>query len=371
MGYKLYREVMDYAPGTLTHREKLLALAMADDANEHTRVTWNTPYDPKIMRRAMLTSKEQVKKVLRKLKSARVVKSLGHAHNGNEAKFQILHLAPVEAVDEQPTGLGEGPNRSPFYEGQDGKGGKISPPSGPNRPLSSAGRGAKLAPPTPLKNTPLSSSSPHGVEAEAPAPRTPHQDDEEKVDEGKSHNPNQRATALVASRLGCTSDEADRVVRLIIAEHTIRTTPLTYIRGVPVEDLRDHLDTVRDQAATNQAALQDAAVRAFLDEVERAKANPGTPTCDHGTPIGNRLHPATGKPHCPQCRIAADPTHPPLMVMLNGGRSGRPRQDVLAPVHLTTTEAAQDLLKQARARLAQVNAAPLDKKTRTPRDAVS
>lgn len=40
MGYLLYREVRDFAPADLSQAELVVALMIADDANEHTRRSW-------------------------------------------------------------------------------------------------------------------------------------------------------------------------------------------------------------------------------------------------------------------------------------------------------------------------------------------
>lgn len=40
LGHRLYREVRDFAPADLTHGELVVALMIADDANDGTRLSW-------------------------------------------------------------------------------------------------------------------------------------------------------------------------------------------------------------------------------------------------------------------------------------------------------------------------------------------
>ncbi len=53
VGYLLYREVRDFAPDDWTHAELVVALMIADDANEDTRRSWIA--QPLLCQRARLT----------------------------------------------------------------------------------------------------------------------------------------------------------------------------------------------------------------------------------------------------------------------------------------------------------------------------
>lgn len=92
-GYLLALEVLDYAPATLTHREKLLLVVLADDANSQTRITYSSVQDPKILRRAKLT-RSQLYEVLKGLVAKGVLKKITHGQQHATAKYMILPLGP-------------------------------------------------------------------------------------------------------------------------------------------------------------------------------------------------------------------------------------------------------------------------------------
>lgn len=95
MGYELYREVKVWAPESLTPREKLAALVIADDANDASRITWSSVSDPEIMRQAMVPDDRAMRRIITKLKREKVLEHLGGGHNGRAAKYRFLHLAPA------------------------------------------------------------------------------------------------------------------------------------------------------------------------------------------------------------------------------------------------------------------------------------
>ncbi|MFJ4012229.1 hypothetical protein [Streptomyces sp. NPDC090026] len=94
MGYELYREVKVWAPDGLTHREKLTALVLADDAHERTRLTWKSVVDPEIMRQAMVKNDRDMRKIIAALQAVKVLEHAGGGHNGRTAKYRFAHLAP-------------------------------------------------------------------------------------------------------------------------------------------------------------------------------------------------------------------------------------------------------------------------------------
>jgi hypothetical protein len=65
MGYKLYREIRDNAPADWTHAERLVALMIADDANDQTRRSWIKL--PELMARTGIRSQSGVRQALQKL----------------------------------------------------------------------------------------------------------------------------------------------------------------------------------------------------------------------------------------------------------------------------------------------------------------
>jgi hypothetical protein len=96
VGIRLHVEVLDYAPTTLTHREKLLLGVLAVDANDKTRTTWNSVESPEVLRRAQL-SRAQLYAVIKKLIAKGVLKKLASGQKNGVAKYLIPELAPPGA----------------------------------------------------------------------------------------------------------------------------------------------------------------------------------------------------------------------------------------------------------------------------------
>ncbi|QQN79761.1 hypothetical protein [Streptomyces sp. XC 2026] len=96
MGIRLYVEVLDYAPTTLTHREKLLLAVLAVDANDDTRRTWNSVESDENLRRAQV-SRSQLYAVLKKLIEKGALKKVGSGQKNAAAKYELPHMAPLDA----------------------------------------------------------------------------------------------------------------------------------------------------------------------------------------------------------------------------------------------------------------------------------
>lgn len=95
MGSRLYVEVLDYAPTTLTHREKLALAVLADDARDTTRITWSSVESEKILRRAQV-SRPQIYEVLKALVKKGVLEKVTAGQKNGTAKYRILPLqSPV------------------------------------------------------------------------------------------------------------------------------------------------------------------------------------------------------------------------------------------------------------------------------------
>ncbi|MGW6008641.1 hypothetical protein [Streptomyces sp. NPDC055210] len=106
MGYPLYREVKKWAPDTLTHREKLVAMVLADDANDVTRETHSSAVDPDILRFSMIKNDRDMRKVLTRLVEEKVLDRVTIGGNGRTAKYRLRYLAPAG------TSTVAGPNRT-------------------------------------------------------------------------------------------------------------------------------------------------------------------------------------------------------------------------------------------------------------------
>jgi hypothetical protein len=89
---------LDYAPTTLTHREKLLLAVLADDARDETRITWSSVESPKILRRAKV-SRPQVYEVIKALVSKGCLKKVSAGQKNGTAKYAVLALQCPELPD--------------------------------------------------------------------------------------------------------------------------------------------------------------------------------------------------------------------------------------------------------------------------------
>lgn len=98
MGSRLYVEVLDYAPTTLTHREKLALSVLADDARDSTRVTWSSVESAKILRRAQV-SRPQIYEVIKALVKKGVLEKVAAGQKNGTAKYRILPLQCPEIPD--------------------------------------------------------------------------------------------------------------------------------------------------------------------------------------------------------------------------------------------------------------------------------
>ncbi|MFI2612073.1 hypothetical protein [Kitasatospora sp. NPDC018619] len=102
MGIRLIVEVLRHAPETLTHREKLLLVVLAEDANDDTRLTWSSIEDPKILDGAKVNRAQLydvIKKLIAKNTLAKVTAGQRHA----AAKYKVLNLVQSQEIpDSEP-----------------------------------------------------------------------------------------------------------------------------------------------------------------------------------------------------------------------------------------------------------------------------
>ncbi|SFY52099.1 hypothetical protein [Streptomyces sp. F-1] len=97
MGIRLIVEVLTSAPEALTHREKLLLVVLAEDANDDTRITWNSVERPEVLRSAKL-SRSQLYAVIKSLITKGALTKLNAGQKNGTAKYKI----PVFAVPQCP-----------------------------------------------------------------------------------------------------------------------------------------------------------------------------------------------------------------------------------------------------------------------------
>ena len=105
MGSRLYVEVLDYAPTTLTHREKLALSVLADDARDSTRITWSSVESEKTLRRAQV-SRPQMYEVIKALVKKGVLEKVAAGQKTGTAKYRILPLQCPVLPDTDPDAQG-------------------------------------------------------------------------------------------------------------------------------------------------------------------------------------------------------------------------------------------------------------------------
>jgi len=88
VGIRLIVEVLTSAPEALTHREKLLLVVLAEDANDDTRVTWNSVERAEVLRGAKL-SRAQLYAVIKSLTTKGVLEKLAAGQKNGTAKYKI------------------------------------------------------------------------------------------------------------------------------------------------------------------------------------------------------------------------------------------------------------------------------------------
>jgi hypothetical protein len=122
VGIRLFVEVLDYAPATLTHREKLILAVLAEDAPDKTRVTWSSVEDPKILRRGKVT-RPQMYEVLKALTAKGVLKKASAGQKNAVAKYELLPLTPSQCPEipdtERPSQDPETPDTEPDFQRPD------------------------------------------------------------------------------------------------------------------------------------------------------------------------------------------------------------------------------------------------------------
>lgn len=115
MGYGLYGEVKRWAPDGLTKGEKLAALIIADDANDKTRLTYNSVVDPEIMRQALVPDERAMRRIVAALQKQKVLEHAGGGHNGRTAKYRFLPLAPTAGARPELKGENHPPTDGPAH----------------------------------------------------------------------------------------------------------------------------------------------------------------------------------------------------------------------------------------------------------------
>lgn len=116
MGIRLIVEVLAGAPEALTHREKLLLVVLAEDANDDSRVTWNSVERPEVLRGAKL-SRSQLYAVLKSLMAKGALERQAAGQKNGAAKYRIPVFADAQCPEIPDTDTGSQCPDSPDTEG--------------------------------------------------------------------------------------------------------------------------------------------------------------------------------------------------------------------------------------------------------------
>jgi hypothetical protein len=95
VGIRLIVEVLHSAPEALTHREKLLLVVLAEDANDDSRVTWNSIERPEVLRGAKL-SRSQLYAVIKSLIAKGALEKLTAGQKNGAAKYRIAKFPEAQ-----------------------------------------------------------------------------------------------------------------------------------------------------------------------------------------------------------------------------------------------------------------------------------
>lgn len=129
MGIRLIVEVLSSAPEALTHREKLLLVVLAEDANDDTRITWNSVERPEVLRGAKL-SRAQLYAVLKSLIAKGALEKLAAGQRNGTAKYKICKFPESQCPQIPDT---EPPSQSPENADTDSSQRPSSADTEPNR----------------------------------------------------------------------------------------------------------------------------------------------------------------------------------------------------------------------------------------------
>ena len=112
MGIRLFVEVLDYAPDTLTWRERHALSVLAENANDNTRECWpGIEDDPTIAHRMRLPARSSRYEVMKALREKKALEGVTAGHRGQRAVYRIPVLGPAKGpgfpdpIDEKGSGL--------------------------------------------------------------------------------------------------------------------------------------------------------------------------------------------------------------------------------------------------------------------------
>ncbi|NGO67149.1 hypothetical protein [Streptomyces boncukensis] len=87
-------DILNHAPRSLTHREAYVLVALAEDANDDTRTTWNSVERPEMLHRARV-SRSQMYAVLKTLTGKGALERVAAGQKNGAAKYRIPAFSTV------------------------------------------------------------------------------------------------------------------------------------------------------------------------------------------------------------------------------------------------------------------------------------
>ncbi|MFH9072721.1 hypothetical protein [Streptomyces alboflavus] len=160
MGIRLFVEVLDHAPETLTWRERYALAVLAENANDSTRECWpGIEDDPAIAHRMRLPGRSSRYEVIKALRKKGALEGVSAGHRGRRAVYRIPALRSAKGPG-SPDPIDEKGSGNPGQSVQEPR--TQSEEKGPETsdPMSEKGSG----------NDPERVREPHGKGPETPDP---------------------------------------------------------------------------------------------------------------------------------------------------------------------------------------------------------
>lgn len=266
MGYELYRHVLNHAPADLSKEERLILLAIADDANERTRLSrpgvgllehW-TGMDAQAIKRALRKLAERGWEIRVPL-ARRGDGSPVYAFRGRRSTYRV----PVfPSRTDHPMGVaGDPQTRGLPVTGDPQTGvnaGHRRPPNGGEWGSFVNGMGVTGDPPSP--HTPYLSSSARARET-TPDPSGPREEEEEKKTNKNKTTAPRTPVEIIRAHTDATPTEAAALLDRLTHEHRIDHLTAWLTTAATNGTLTQHLANHRRRTRPTRTDLCDAHTR--------------------------------------------------------------------------------------------------------------
>ncbi len=333
VGVRLMNEMLDHAPASWTPSERLVVVAIAEQANDVTRrgypgidlIAHRVGVDVGTISRTLNRLRKKGTEIRVPMDGVGAADKPVYAVRGHRTVYLIPRLCqrpthstrgcveradggpaiePPEAperADERQAISTESPDGGPTKLGERADGGPERADGGPAHPLSS-----------PQKPSPQANGSTAAASAKRDWSRVDDNDRREDADIQKLAEPLRTvALSLADSDPDASIDEARAVHRLVAQQAMDAGNPIKGVKYYTTIAERGgfsvHLANVRARRLTDEKDAVESAKMAMKEAI--AKLRETEPDCEHGTAAGAALHPKNGTALCPQCRrgIAAIP----------------------------------------------------------------